>query len=179
MSEQDTGSEATISVEAELDTLREGVDDPQVLKQQLSKEAQARRQITARAIKGESEAKKEREARIKAEEELKSLTTKKEESQEQKPVTINNDEVVDLRLDGYSKKEVEWIMQNGGRKSLEDPNSLVSIAIKAQREQTKAEAAASAVADTSGLSEIERKYTPEQLKSMSVKELEKILPHAD
>ena len=172
MSEQDTGSEATISVEAELDTLREGVDDPQVLKGQLAKEAQARRQLTARAIKAEEALKAAKQKVIESE----SVT--ESPSPEQKTFTIN-DEVVDLRLDGYSKKEVEWIMNNGGRKSLDDQNSLVSIAIKAQREQAKAEAAASAVGDTTGLSEIERKYTPEQLRNMSVQELEKILPHAD
>lgn len=176
MSEEDTGSEATISVETELDTLRAGVDDPQVLREQLNKEAQARRQLTARAIKAEESAKTERAARIKAEE-LQSPTNS-QSSSEQEPVTLN-DEVVDLRLDGYSKKEVEWIMKNGGRKVLEDQNSLVSIAIKAQREQAKAEAAASSVADTTGMSEIERRYTPDQLRNMSVKELEKILPHAD
>ncbi len=175
MSDEDTGSESTISVEAELDTLREGVDDPQVLKQQLQKESQARRQLTARAIKAEETAKKEREARIRAEESAKPIT--ETQTSQEKP-TIN-DEIVDLRLDGYSKKEVEWIMTNGGRKSLDDPNSLVSIAIKAQREQTKAEAAASAVGDTSGLSEFERKYTPEQLRNMSVSDLEKILPHVN
>jgi hypothetical protein len=90
-------------------------------------------------------------------------------------VTLN-DEVVDLRLDGYSKQEVEFILRNGGRKSLEDANSFVSIAINTQREQRQAEQAASQVADTSGQSEIERKYTPEQLRNMSVKELETLLP---
>jgi len=174
MAEEATGAEATISVEAELDTLREGVDDPQVLKQQLSKEAQARRQITARAIKAEEAAKKAK-AELEA---AKASITETKPSPEQKTVELNDD-VVDLRLDGYSKKEVEWIMNNGGRKTLEDPNSLVSIAIKAAREQAKAEAAASQVGDTSGLSEVERKYTPEQLRNMSVQDLEKILPHAN
>ncbi len=101
--------------------------------------------------------------------------------------TINNskptpyvidDEVIDLRLEGYSKSQVEFIMKNGGRKTLEDKNSLVSIAISQQREQSKAEDAASKVVDTSSLSDVERKFTPEQLKNMSAKELEQILPRA-
>ena len=168
MSTQDNGAEATISDEAELATLREGIDDPMVLKDQLRKEADARRQLTARAKKAEDELRTLKAQGIKAEPII-------SESPTDSTVTLN-DEVVDLRLDGYSKSEVQWIMNNGGRKVLDDPNSLVSIAIKAQREQMKAEQAASQVADTSGLSEIERKYTPEQLRNMSVKELETLLP---
>ncbi len=98
-------------------------------------------------------------------------------SSDSKPYVIN-DEVVDLRLEGYSKQEVEWIMKNGGRKELENPNSYTSIAIRAQREQHKAEGAASQTNSTAGLSEIERKYTPEQLATMPLKELEAILPKA-
>lgn len=169
MSAQDSGAEATISDETELATLREGIDDPMVLKDQLRKEADARRQLTARAKKAEDEARTLKEKLAKTE------STVISQPLTESTVTLN-DEVVDLRLDGYSKGEVEWIMRNGGRKVLDDPNSIVSIAIKAQREQLKAERAASEVADTSGLSEIERKYTPEQLRNMSVKELEAILP---
>ena len=171
MSEQDQLAEGIISDQAELETLREGIDDPVVLKQQLAKEADARRQLTARARKAEEELRTLKTQNFQAESVINPLPT-------QEPVTIN-DEVVDLRLDGYSKKEVEWIMKNGGRKVLDDQNSLVSIAIRAQREQQKAEQAASQVADTSGLSDVERKYTPQQLNAMSVKELEAILPRAN
>lgn len=89
-----------------------------------------------------------------------------------------NDEVVDLRLDGYTKQDVDFIMKNGGRKVLEDKNSYVSIAINARKEQARAEAEASKGVDTSGQSEFERKYTPEMLKNMTKEELAKILPHA-
>ncbi len=88
------------------------------------------------------------------------------------------DEVLDLRLEGYSKTDVEFIMRNGGRKSLEDKNSLTYIAIQNKKEQERAENAASKTVDTSSMSEVERKYTPEQLKNMSAKELEAILPRA-
>lgn len=88
------------------------------------------------------------------------------------------DEVLDLRLDGFKKDEVEFIMKNGGRKALEDQTSFVSIALNTKREQRKAEEAASKTNDNVGLTEVERKYTPEQLKSMSAEELEEILPHA-
>ena len=167
----DTGTEAIISDETQLDTLREGIDDPQVLRAQLAKEADARRQLTARAKKAEEELKSVKTQAIKAEPTI-------ELSTPPPPVSIN-DEVVDLRLDGYSKQEVEWIMKNGGRKVLDDPNSLVSIAIKAQREQKAAESAANQVSSNVGLSDIERKYTREQLAAMSVKELEAILPRAN
>ena len=169
--EQET--ESTLSVETELDNLREGVDDPMVLKEQLRKESEARRQLTARA-KAAEEKLREVRAELKAASPEAPITN--EQPQTQVPL---NDEVVDLRLDGYSKQEVEWIMKNGGRKVLDDPNSLVSIAIKAQREQLAADRASSDTTSTVGLSEIERKYTPEQLRNMSVKELEAILPHAN
>ena len=55
MSEQDQQADSIISDQAELETLREGIDDPVVLKQQLAKEADARRQLTARARKAEEE----------------------------------------------------------------------------------------------------------------------------
>ncbi len=171
MAEQATGAEATISDQTELDTLREGIDDPQVLRAQLAKEAEARRQLTARAKKAEDEVKSLKTTQIQAEPKIEITNTPPP------PVSIN-DEVVDLRLDGYSKQEVEWIMKNGGRKVLDDANSLVSIAIKAQREQKAAENAANQVSSTVGLSEIERKYTREQLAAMSVKELEAILPRS-
>ncbi len=164
-------SDSTISVDNELDTLREGIDDPTVLREQLRKEADARRQLTARARKSEEEARNLKTQL--AELESKEITTNP--SPDSKPYEIN-DEVVDLRLDGYSKDEVTWIMANGGRKSLEDSTSYTAIAINAKREQAKAEQAASQTTDTAGLSEIERKYTKEQLDNMSVKELEAILP---
>jgi len=96
-----------------------------------------------------------------------------------KPNTYGiDDEVLDLRLEGYSKSDVEFIMKNGGRKSLEDKNSLVAIAINQKKEQERAERASSQTSDTSSMSEVERKYTPEQLNNMSVSDLEKILPRA-
>lgn len=87
-----------------------------------------------------------------------------------------NEEYIKLRLDGRSEEEVEFIMANGGRKALENP--WVSAAINARREQAEAEAEASKLPDTSGMTDVERKFTPEQLNEMSVEELKKILPKA-
>jgi hypothetical protein len=90
-----------------------------------------------------------------------------------------NEALIDLRIDGYTREDADFILRNGGRKALDDANSYVSIAIKARREQRLSEEAASQTSQNSSqLSEVERKYTPEQLKNMSAKELEKILPHA-
>lgn len=90
-----------------------------------------------------------------------------------------NEALIDLRIDGYTREDADFILRNGGRKALEDANSYVSIAIKARRDQRLSEEAASQTSQNSSqLSEVERKYTPEQLKNMSSKELEKILPHA-
>ncbi len=179
MSEQDNGLEATISDETQLDTLREGIDDPVVLKAQLAKEAEARRQLTARAKKAEELAKTEREARIRAEEAKPEPTIKNEDAPK------GEDERLELRLDGYSKEEVNYIMANGGRKSLEDKNSYTAIAINTRREQLKAEKAASDTQGKSGEDQfrevnfnIPRNPSVQDLKK-SVTDMEKILPHVD
>ncbi len=172
MSAQDTvANDTNLDEQLGLDQLPEGIDDPMILRDRVNKLETAKRQLTARAKKAEEEAKALKEQGIKTE------ATPVTNASDSKPYEIN-DEVVDLRLDGYSKDEVTWIMKNGGRKELEDPTSYTAIAINARREQTAAEVAASGTADTAGLSEIERKYTPEQLRNMSVKELEAILPTA-
>jgi hypothetical protein len=118
----------------------------------------------------------------KAEADKKALAEQLKTAKPQENITRNeytlNDEVVDLRLDGYTKQDVEFIMKNGGRKALEDKNSYTAIAINARKAQAKAEAEANKVVDTSGQSEFERKYTPEMLKNMTKEELKKILPHA-
>ncbi len=87
-------------------------------------------------------------------------------------------DLADYIREGYSREDVSFIVANGGREALKDSNSYVSIAIKAKMEQKRAEAAAAGATDTSGMSEVERKYTPEQLRAMSAADLAKILPHA-
>jgi hypothetical protein len=88
-------------------------------------------------------------------------------------------EVAEMIRQGYTRADAEFIQKNGGRKAMEDPNSYVNLALRTLKEQRTAEQAASQASATSGQTEIERKYTPEQLKNMSVAELEKLLPHAD
>lgn len=98
------------------------------------------------------------------------------------PSSLNEDkvwEIADYIREGYSREDVDFIMRNGGKKALQDPKSIVSIALKTKREQVRAEQEANKLADTSTMSEVERKYTPAQLANMSSAELEKILPHAE
>lgn len=90
-----------------------------------------------------------------------------------------NDEIIDLRLEGYSKEEAQFIINNGGRKALEDRNSLVSIALTAKKEQLKAESEAAKAKDTSGATSFEKKFPKDKLEKMSAEELAKILPHSE
>lgn len=162
MTEEEKKAAEAISSEAEIETLPEGIDDPQVLKAEIAKKDKAIRQIHARAIKAETL--------------LKERSKDSEIINPPAPSLDINDEAVNLRFDGYSIEEVKWIMKNGGRKELENPESYTSIAINTRREQLNAEKAASQTQQSSGQSEVERKYTPEQLNAMPLKELEAILP---
>lgn len=88
-------------------------------------------------------------------------------------------EELDLRMDGYTDAEVQFISKNGGRKSLEDSKSFVSVAIKSSKEQRDAERAASQTSNAGGgVDTTGTKLTVEQMNSMSLKDLEKALPHA-
>jgi len=181
MSTEDTGAEATISDEGQLDTLREGIDDPQVLKAQLAAEAEARRQLTARAKAAETE--------------LKELKSKQKDVTEttvtESTISSSTDtdakiwEVADLIRKGYTKQDAEFLQSNGGIQALNDPKSYASIAMKSIMEQRKAEAAA-AQTDQSGGEDrltstsfaLPRNPTLADLKK-STADMEKALPHAE
>lgn len=87
--------------------------------------------------------------------------------------------IAEMIREGYTREDANFIMKNGGREALKDPNSYVARALAATMEQRKAEAEASKVSSGSGTSEAERKFTQEQLKNMSSADLAKILPHAN
>ena len=114
----------------------------------------------------------------KAEEALKKIKpiTKQEDAQSSQQTYTR--EQLNLRIDGYTDEEVEFITRNGGAKELANPNSLVAGVLKDRLTQRKAERAASQTSDSSGSSEVQVKYTVEQMNKMSLKELEAILPHA-
>jgi hypothetical protein len=164
MSQDNPVADAIISdEELELDLTPDGTESPDEVATRLANAEKAKKQILARARK--------------AEQELKALKEAQTPRAEPSKVDID-DEALDLRLDGYSKDEVKFILSNGGRTALSDPQSLVALALRTKREQTKAEESAN-IPDTSGMSEVERKYTAEQLNAMPLADLEKILPKTD
>lgn len=162
MDENLYGADAIMSdEELELELELEDTEDIEALKSALAKEKLIKKQLLARAKKAEAGNKKPQ------------IINKTQE----KGFTID-DETLDLRLDGYTREEVEFIARNGGRKELDNPNSLVAVALNTKREQKRAEDMASKTEETSGLSEFEKKYTPEMMANMSAKELRDILPKA-
>jgi hypothetical protein len=161
LNEDNQVAAATSADEIELELTQDDTEDADALRQKLAAAEEAKRQLHARAKRAEA-----------------ALRAAKPEPSPLSAAPSADDEYTELRLDGYSKDDALFIKRNGGRKALEDANSLVAIAIRAKREQKEAESAASQVSPNSGASEIERRYTPEQLDAMSVEELQKILPRA-
>jgi len=163
--EDETQVDSTINESEEVEETLDldDTEDVEVLKEKLQKAEEARRQLTARAKRAEEALKKA----------PKPESPKLEANAEDKV----SDEVIDLRLDGYTRDEVAFIIKNGGRKALE--NSYVSTAINAMREQRQAEEQASKAKDTSGATSFEKKFPQEKLSKMSAEELAKILPHTD
>lgn len=102
----------------------------------------------------------------------------REETPTQKPSDILKADEFKLYRQGYSEEEIDLIMHNGGMKALENDKSPLALGLKIAREQRAAEQAAQDASGTSGLSDIERKYTVEQMKNMSAKELEDIIGFA-
>lgn len=149
-----TSDESTIET-----TVEETVETPVVPKSQYD-------QVFARAKKAEEALKK-----------IKPTITKPEDSH-----TLSADdvwEVAEFIREGHSREEVEFIKKNGGREALKDPNSLVSVALKARKEQRQAEQAASMARDSGYGGEIIGNVTMDQLKNMSADEMAKHLPHAN
>jgi hypothetical protein len=90
-----------------------------------------------------------------------------------------DDEYGELRFRGFDKDTAQFVVNNGGLKALDDANSLVSIAVKAKKEQAEAELKASQTSTEGGSGDpIFRKHSEEELRNMSATELEKILPKA-
>ena len=83
-------------------------------------------------------------------------------------------ERLELKTEGFSDEEIDFIKPYGGKKALENP--YVKSALETIREKRKAE---SAVVDVdTNKSDIEKKYTTEQLQNLPLDELEKLLPKA-
>lgn len=96
----------------------------------------------------------------------------------QKPSDILKADEFKLYRQGYTESEIDLIMHNGGMKALADEKSPLSLGLKVAREQRAAEEAAGQVGDKTGLSEVERKYTPEQMRNMKKEDLAKLIGYA-
>ncbi len=86
-------------------------------------------------------------------------------------VTADKLERMELKLDGYSSEEVEAIMDLGGSKALSNP--LVKGAIEQMRAKAKSQDEKQPL---NSKTPVFKKFTQSDLRSMSSKELEKILP---
>ncbi len=82
-----------------------------------------------------------------------------------------------LYRQGFTESEIDLIMHNGGAKILEEKTNPLVLGLQAAREQRGAEDAAGRITDSSGLSDIERKYTEQDMRNMKKEDLEKMLPH--
>lgn len=94
----------------------------------------------------------------------------------QKDTPVSDDKYVrlELKIDGYSDDAIDFLMKNGGKQGLS--NEYVKTAVESIQEQNRAEKALTSNETTK--SDIERKFSPEEINAMSVEELEKALPRA-
>jgi hypothetical protein len=97
------------------------------------------------------------------------------EVKETKPSDILRADEFKLYRQGYTESEIDLIMHNGGMKALADEKSPLTLGLKVAREQREAEEASEQVSNKSGKSEVERKYTPEQMRNMKPDDLAKLI----
>lgn len=139
--------------------------------------------VEERASRLEETNKRLYERTKKAEAEAKALREKSAISEvpakptEYKPSDILKADEFKLYRLGYSESEIDIIMHNGGAKILDDKKNPLVLGLEAAREQLGAEDAASRTSDSSGLSDIERKYTEQDMRNMTKEDLEKLIPH--
>lgn len=90
----------------------------------------------------------------------------------QETATISPDRLdrIELMQEGYSREEVDTIMELGGRKMLDNP--IVKGAIQVIRQQEKSKNASESLASKSP---VFKKYTSEDLSKMSSADMEKVL----
>lgn len=81
---------------------------------------------------------------------------------------------LELKTDGYSEDAITFLMKVGGKEALKDAH--IKAAIDSIQEQKRAEDAV--VASETSKSDVERKFTQQEIDAMSPEELYKILPKA-
>lgn len=124
------------------------------------------------AAVADAEAKKKYADRIAIENRnLKKAATTETTNEGDQPPSDERFERLELKTDGYSTDEVDFIMQNGGRASLS--NRLVQSAIESQRKSAKSQ---DATPTGTAKSPIYQKYGERDLKNMKLEDLEKIIP---
>lgn len=138
-----------------------------------------------RAIRLEETNKKLYERTKKAEAEAKAAKVKPDISEVAAPAStvkpsdiLRADEFKLYRL-GYNESEIDLIMHNGGAKILEDKTNPLVLGLQATKEQRSAEDAANMTSDSSGLSDIERKHTEQDMRNMTKEDLAKLIPHVN
>ena len=80
-------------------------------------------------------------------------------------------ERLELKTEGYNSDEVDFLMQNGGKRALD--NSIVIAGIEAIRAKVKSK---NATPSGTGKSAVYQKFGERDLKNMSLSDLEKIIP---
>jgi hypothetical protein len=96
-----------------------------------------------------------------------------------KPSDKNKADEFKIYRQGYTEAEIDLIMHNGGMRAIADDKSPLALGLKVAREQRLAEEAAGQVSNKSSQSEVERKYTPEQMRNMKPDELAKLIGFAN
>jgi hypothetical protein len=141
--------------ETELESTGSEEVDIEALKAQAAK-ADEYKSYADRVVKENKELKKKSEP----------LTTKQSSSDSDERF-----ERLELKTEGYKSEEVDFLMQNGGRKALENP--IVMAGIEAARKKQKS---LDATPSGTGKSPVYQKFTEQDLKKMPLEDLEKIVP---
>lgn len=92
-----------------------------------------------------------------------------------KPSDLLRSDEFKLYRQGYTEEEIDLIMHNGGVKALSNDKNPLVMGLKVAKEQRGAEAASSQARDSSGASDMERKFSNADLQNMKPAEIEKIL----
>lgn len=78
---------------------------------------------------------------------------------------------LELKIEGYSDDEINFIVKNGGKEAKED--EFVQSAIQSMRDKKKSD---EATPESTSKSPVLKKYTEEDIKNMPLDQLEKIIP---
>lgn len=152
-----------------LDTLNETAPATETAEERLSRLEATNKKLYERTKTAEAEAKALKEK----------STISERVVTDVKPSDILKADEFKLYRAGYTESEIDLIMHNGGAKILEDKANPLVLGLQAAKQQRGAEDAASKVSDTTGLSDIERKYTEQDLRNMKKEDLAAILPHTN